>query len=104
MVLLSVVLAAPAVQAQTDPAPKLYRWTVKDGKEHYTDSLPAEAVDAARAELNKASGSTVAAIERALTDEERAQLAREAAVVAAAAKLERSEERRVGNGGGGKGR
>lgn len=88
MVLLAVLLAAPAVQAQGDPAPKLYRWTDKDGKEHYTDSLPAEAVDAARAELNKASGSTVKAVERALTDDERAQLAREAEAAAAAAKLE----------------
>jgi hypothetical protein len=88
MVLLAVGLAAPALQAQSDPAPKLYRWTDKDGKEHYTDSLPAEAVDAARAELNKASGSTVAAVERALTDEERAQLTREAEAAAAAAKLD----------------
>lgn len=88
MVLLAVLLAAPAVQAQKDPAPKLYRWTDKDGNEHYTDSLPAEAVDAARAELNKASGSTVTAIERALTDEERATQAREAATAAAAAKLQ----------------
>lgn len=87
MVLLAVALASPAVQAQKDPAPKLYRWTDKDGKEHYTDSLPAEAVDAAREELNKASGSTVAAVERALTAEERAQKAREAEAVAAAAKL-----------------
>jgi len=88
LVLLAVVLAAPALQAQGDPAPKLYRWTDKDGKEHYTDSLPAEAVDAARAELNKASGSTVADIERALTDAERATQAREAAAAASIAKQE----------------
>lgn len=88
MVLLAVVLAAPAVQAQKDPAPKLYRWTDKDGKEHYTDSLPAEAVDAARAELNKASGSTVSKVERAMTDDERAQKAREAETAAEAAKIE----------------
>lgn len=90
LMLLAVALAAPAVQAQAqkDQAPKLYRWTDKDGKEHYTDSLPAEAVDAARAELNKASGSKVAEIERAMTDDERAQMAREAAAAAAAAKLE----------------
>lgn len=88
MILLAIILAAPAVQAQNDPAPKLYRWTDKDGKEHYTDSLPAEAVDAARAELNKASGSTVSKVERAMTDDERAQKAREAEAAAAAAKIE----------------
>ncbi|MDP2185899.1 MAG: DUF4124 domain-containing protein [Xanthomonadales bacterium] len=88
MILLAVILAAPAVQAQNNPAPKLYRWTDKDGKEHYTDSLPAEAVDAARAELNKASGSTVSKVERAMTDDERAQKAREAEAAAAAAKIE----------------
>ncbi|MDP1699276.1 MAG: DUF4124 domain-containing protein [Xanthomonadaceae bacterium] len=86
--MLAIILAAPAVQAQNDPAPKLYRWTDKDGKEHYTDSLPAEAVDAARAELNKASGSTVSKVERAMTDDERAQKAREAEAAAAAAKIE----------------
>ncbi|MDZ4116311.1 MAG: DUF4124 domain-containing protein [Xanthomonadaceae bacterium] len=86
--MLAVILAAPAVQAQNNPAPKLYRWTDKDGKEHYTDSLPAEAVDAARAELNKASGSTVSKVERAMTDDERAQKAREAEAAAAAAKIE----------------
>jgi hypothetical protein len=88
MVLLAVILAAPAVHAQKDTAPKLYRWTDKDGKEHYTDSLPADAVDAARAELNKASGSTVANVERAMTDDERAQQAREAEAAAAVAKIE----------------
>ena len=39
LVLLAVVLAAPALQAQGDPAPKLYRWTDKDGKEHYNLAL-----------------------------------------------------------------
>lgn len=79
---LFVCLAAPA-QAQ-----KLYRWTDKDGKEHYSDTLPAEAIDSARAELSKSSGSTVGEVARALTDEERAQQAAAAQAAADQARLE----------------
>lgn len=79
-----VFLAAPA-QAQ-----KLYRWTDKDGKAHYSDTLPAEAIDAARAELSKSTGSTLSVVARALTDAERAQQA--AAAQAAAERAKQEEE------------
>lgn len=84
LMVLFVFLAAPA-QAQ-----KLYRWTDKDGKEHYSDTLPAEAIDAARAELSKSTGSTLSVVARALTDAERAQQA--AAAQAAAERAKQEEE------------
>ena len=90
-VLLPVVVALIAVLT-TPPAlaQKLYRWTDKDGKEHYSDTLPSEAIDAAREELNKTSGSTVGQVERALTPEERATLA-----ASAEAEAELAEARRL---------
>ncbi len=59
-------LASAPVLAQ-----KLYRWVDAEGKVHYTDTLPPEAVDQARDEINS-SGVTVNRVERALTEEERA--------------------------------
>ncbi len=50
---------------------KLYRWTDSEGKVHYTDSLPADAVKDKQEELN-ALGMAVKTTERALTPEERA--------------------------------
>lgn len=66
------LLAAPA------DAQRLYRWVDADGKVHYTDTLPPEAVDKAREELNR-SGMTVNRVDRALTPEERAAAEAEAA-------------------------
>ncbi len=86
-VLLPVVIALlVALGASSVSAQKLYRWTDKDGKEHYSDTLPAEAIDAARDELNKASGSSVGQVERALTDAERAAIAANAQADAELAK------------------
>ncbi|MEZ5464181.1 MAG: DUF4124 domain-containing protein [Lysobacteraceae bacterium] len=62
-------------------AQKLYRWTDKDGKVHYSDQVPPEAVENARSELNK-QGVAVKQVDRALTTEERAE--RDAAAAAAA--------------------
>jgi|LNFM01.1.fsa_nt_gb hypothetical protein len=59
------LLSAPVL------AQKLYRWVDAEGKVHYTDALPPEAVDQARDEINS-SGVTVNRVERALTEEERA--------------------------------
>lgn len=66
------LLAAPA------DAQRLYRWVDADGKVHYTDTLPPEAVDKARDELSR-SGMTVNRVDRALTPEERAAAEAEAA-------------------------
>ncbi len=73
---MSAVLAAGVAGAQEKPK-KLYRWVDKDGKVQFSDTLPAEAVDQARTEINATSGMATAQIDRALTAEERA--AKEAA-------------------------
>ena len=52
-------------------AQKLYRWTDKDGKVHYTDQLPPEAAKDEREQLNS-QGLVVDRTERALTPEEKA--------------------------------
>lgn len=68
------VVAAGAASAQTKKTgPKLYRWVDKQGKVHYDDALPPEAVDQARREFNAATGATTGSVDRALTPEERAQ-------------------------------
>ena len=76
-------------QAQKAPAKKLYRWVDKDGKVQFSDSLPPEAIDQARTEMNN-SGRVVADVDRALTEEERAEAERAAAE---AARLEAEAER-----------
>lgn len=81
---LMLVLCAPA------NAQKLYRWTDKDGKVHYSDQVPPEAVDNARSELND-QGITVNKVERALTAEERA--AQKAAAEQAAEQARLAEEK-----------
>jgi len=48
----------------------LYKWTDEKGVVHYTDTLPPEAVDKARVELNK-QGVEVKKTDKALTPEQR---------------------------------
>lgn len=72
------IAAVLALLAAPSDAQRLYRWVDADGKVHYTDTLPPEAVDSARDELNR-SGMTVNRIDRALTPEERAAAEGEAA-------------------------
>jgi hypothetical protein len=87
------VFAAGAVDAQTKGGKKLYRWVDAQGKVHYDDALPAEAVNQAQKVFNSKNGSQVAAVDRALTPEERAQQA--AALKAAeAAALVAGEQKR----------
>lgn len=83
---LAGTLLAPDAAAQ-----KLYRWVDEDGKVHYSQSLPPEAVDRARRELSARSGMTTGEVERALTDEERVEAAAETAIMDASRKL--AEER-----------
>jgi len=95
LVTLAVVTALiAALGSSTAWAQKLYRWTDKDGKEHYSDTLPSEAIDAAREELNKTSGSSVGQVERALTPAERAALAETAQAEAEVAKREDDQRQR----------
>ena len=89
-VMLVAVLAAAVAGgalAQKGKPPKLYRWVDKDGKVHYDQALPPEAVNQARTELNAKTGNTTAEIERAMTAEERAAADAAAAQAANAAKL-----------------
>lgn len=87
---LLIALGFPdAAQAQ-----KLYRWVDAEGKVQYSDSLPPEAVDQARRELNKLSGSTTASIDRALTEEERQLAAAQEAEAARAAEAEQQSRQR----------
>jgi hypothetical protein len=84
---LAATLVAGSAAAQTKP--KLYRWVDKEGKVHYDDALPPEAVNQARKEFSAKSGATVGEVDRALTVEERTQQAAAAAAAAeAAAKAE----------------
>ncbi|MBB5207504.1 DUF4124 domain-containing protein [Chiayiivirga flava] len=68
----ALVLLFPLLFFASDAAAqKLYRWTDKDGKVHYTDQLPPEAAKDEREQLNQ-QGVVVERTERALTAEEKA--------------------------------
>jgi hypothetical protein len=65
-------LAPPAAAQKAEaPAKKLYCWN-EGGRKVCGDALPSNAVDAARTEINAASGMATARIDRALTPAERA--------------------------------
>jgi hypothetical protein len=85
-----VALASASLSAQ-EVKKKLYRWVDKEGKVHYDDALPPEAVDQARQEFSAKTGTATGSVDRALTPEERAQ--QEAAAKAAAAANVTAEER-----------
>ena len=89
---MATIVAASAANAQKGP--KLYRWVDKQGKVHYDDALPPEAVNQARTEFNRATGTTTGTVERALTPEERAaqEAAAKAAEEAGAAEAERKRQ------------
>lgn len=93
--------AASAALAQARDATErtLYRWVDSSGKVHYTDALPADVVDKARAELSARTGLVQREIGRALTAAERRALEAQAATDAEArARLEnnrRAEEAKV---------
>lgn len=93
--LLPALALAPALAAERT----LYRWVDSTGKVHYTDALPAEAVNRARAELSVRTGLVRAEIGRALTPEERRALEAEAAASAEARSrlenLRRADEAKV---------
>ncbi len=70
-----------------DTGPKLYRWVDKDGKVHFDDALPPEAVSQARDEFSPKTGYKLGSVARALTDEERAKLAADQAAAAQTAQV-----------------
>lgn len=93
--LLAALLVAGAAQAQDKKGKKLYRWVDKDGKVHYDDALPPEAVGQARREFSASTGSSTGSVDRALTEAERAALAQQQqadAIAAAQAEQERRNE------------
>jgi hypothetical protein len=80
-----LLVAAPIALMQSFAAPKLYHWVGTDGKDHYSDVLPPEALSQARQEISSTSGTTIKQVERALTPEERAAADAKAAADAQAA-------------------
>jgi hypothetical protein len=94
LAVLFAVLAAGTALGQDKAAPKLYRWVDKEGKVHFDQALPPEAVNQARREFSAATGSVTGEVDRALTPEERAQqaAAAQAAVLAAAAANEQKRQ------------
>ena len=92
LALVAAMLVAGIASAQ-DKAPKLYRWVDKQGKVHYDQALPPEAVDQARREFSAKTGTAVGSVDRALTPEERAQIEADAKVAAEAAVAANEQKR-----------
>ena len=96
---LAVPMAALGQQRDADAEKRLFRWVDESGKVHYSDALPPEAVNKARAELSAATGLIRAEIGRALSPEERRALEAEAAASEEARirleNLRRAEEAKV---------
>jgi hypothetical protein len=88
------LLASGLASAQKADAPKLYRWVDKQGKVHFDQALPPEAVEQARTEFSTKNGRALGSVDRALTPEERAAeaAAAQAAVDAAAVANEQKRQ------------
>jgi hypothetical protein len=82
---IALLIAAPIALTQSPAAAKLYHWVSADGKDHYSDVLPPEALSQARQELSSSNGATIKQVERAQTPEEQAAAAAKAAADAQAA-------------------
>lgn len=75
LLMVLATLALPAVaQNKTDSGKKLYCWD-EGSRRICSDTLPPEAVNSARQEFNARSGTRSAEVQRALTAEERADVA-----------------------------
>lgn len=92
LALAAAMLVAGIASAQ-DKGPKLYRWVDKQGKVHYDQALPPEAVDQARREFSAKTGTAVGSVDRALTPEERAQIEADAKAAAEAAVAANEQKR-----------
>jgi hypothetical protein len=73
-VLATGLLAGPALAQQGPPAKKLYCWD-QGGQRVCSDTLPPEAVNAARDEFNARSGLRSRQVDRALSSDERTEAA-----------------------------
>lgn len=82
---IALLIAAPIAVMQSSAAPKLYHWVSADGKDHYSDVLPPDALAQARQEISAKNGATINQVERAQTPEERAAAASKAVADAQAA-------------------
>ena len=87
------LLASGLAAAQKADAPKLYRWVDKQGKVHFDQALPPEAVEQARTEFSAKSGRTLGTVARALTPEERAAQAAAAQAAVDAAAIANEQKR-----------
>jgi hypothetical protein len=67
---MTALMVAVAILAVGPARAAMYKWVDEKGIVHYTDTLPPEAVDKARTELNK-QGVTVKQTDKALTPEQR---------------------------------
>ncbi len=75
---LTTLIAVAAMLAVPGPArAAMYKWVDEKGIVHYTDTLPPEAVDKARTELNK-QGIPVKQTDKALTPEQRRAIEQDA--------------------------
>ena len=91
--LVALIVAPLAPQPSAAAPSKLYHWIGADGKDHYSDTLPPEALGQARQEINGNNGMTVKQVARAKTPEEIAaeQVQASAAAQAADAAQKASE-------------
>ncbi len=93
---IALLIAAPIALMPASAAPKLYHWVSADGKDHYSDVLPPEALAQARQEINGNNGATVKQVERAQTPEEiaatAAKVAADAQAADAAQKVKESDQ------------
>lgn len=94
LAIVAALLASGMAAAQKKDGAKLYRWVDKEGKVHFDQALPPEAVEQARTEFSTTSGRTLGTVDRALTPEERAAeaAAAQAAIEAAAAANEQKRQ------------
>ena len=92
LALVAAMLSAGVASAQ-EKGPKLYRWVDKQGKVHYDQALPPEAVDQARREFSAKTGTAVGSVDRALTADERAKIEADAKAAAAAAASANEQKR-----------
>lgn len=92
-VMIAVVAAGAASAQSKKSGTKLYRWVDKQGKVHYDDALPPEAVDQARREFDAKTGTVTGSVDRALTPEERAQQEAELKAAEEAASLAGEQKR-----------
>ncbi|MFN3920453.1 MAG: DUF4124 domain-containing protein, partial [Methylohalobius sp.] len=87
LVLVCLALALPGPLAGENPPAKLYQWVDKQGKVHYSDTIPAEAAEHERVIFDKSQVRKLEIVEKPKTAEELAREARLAELREAAKRL-----------------